>query len=67
METQLRHTAGGIHLTVSDKGQGAHGPVPASRPRRARVLGAHLSAQESGTGGRRIDLRLKPRRRPLFG
>lgn len=32
METQLRHTAGGIHLTVSDKGQGVHGPVPASRP-----------------------------------
>lgn len=67
VETRLRHTAGKIHLTVSDNGQGLHGPVPASLARRARLLGASLSTQKSGTGGLQIDLRLKPRRLPLFG
>ena len=67
VETQLCHTPGKIHLTVSDNGQGLNGPVPASLSRRSRFLGAHLSTQKSGTGGLQIDLRLKPRRLPLFG
>ncbi len=67
VETRLRHTAGKIHLTVSDNGQGLQGPVPASLSRRSRLLGAHLSTQKSGTGGLQIDLQLKPRRLPFFG
>lgn len=67
VETQLCHTPGKIHLTVSDNGQGWQGPVPAPLSRRSLLLGAHFSAQKSGTGGLQIDLRLTPRSLPLFG
>lgn len=67
VKTQLRHNPGSIHLNVSDNGQGLHGPVPTSLSRRSHFLGAHHSAQESGTGGLKIDQRLTPRSVPRFG
>ena len=52
-----------IQLSITDNGHGLTGEVPASLKRRARLLGAHVSTEKSESGGTRIVLKLKNRRR----
>ena len=55
-----------IHLTISDNGRGlvaSEGDgIPNSLKRRARLLGAKVTAESVATGGTRISLKLPTRR-----
>jgi signal transduction histidine kinase len=55
-----------ILLTITDNGKGmsdsAQNMVPASLKRRARLLGATVSAEPSESGGTRITLKFNPRK-----
>ncbi|MFZ9838440.1 MAG: sensor histidine kinase [Opitutaceae bacterium] len=66
-ETHLHIIDGKIHLSVRDNGQGLRGEIPTSLERRARLLGAELSAQRLSPNGLQVDLYLKLRRFALFG
>jgi signal transduction histidine kinase len=64
--TRLMATPALVELVVSDNGKGIHGSggngVPASLKRRARLLGAQVSAGKSLNGGATITLKFKPRK-----
>ncbi|MCP5536217.1 MAG: hypothetical protein H7A51_08290 [Akkermansiaceae bacterium] len=57
-----------ITLIICDNGQGLkENKVPESLRRRARMLGASVSAETLAPGGTRVTLSLSPRRRLPFG
>jgi signal transduction histidine kinase len=66
VHSRLAAADGQVTLTVSDNGRGLDGRVPASLRRRARLLGAEVTAGPASDKGTRIDLRLKRRRFQIF-
>jgi signal transduction histidine kinase len=61
-QTRVKATSGTITLEVTDNGRGLDGRVPDSLKRRARLLGAELTAGGAEPKGARIVLHLKRRR-----
>ena len=65
--TQLIAQPEEIRLTITDNGQGMDGssqePVPSSLKRRAQLLGASVSSEQSPSGGTCIILNLRLNRR----
>jgi signal transduction histidine kinase len=66
VETTLSADPKQLELTITDNGHGLNGEVPPSLKRRARLLGAQVSAGKSAFGGTIISLHLKMRKPGFF-
>jgi signal transduction histidine kinase len=59
--TQLIADHKKIGLTITDNGVGLQGTIPASLKRRARIMGAHITAEKPTDGGTKINLQIRTR------